>query len=48
MKYKNRKNGGKYNQLLGTSREVADKVESEWFYPDHRENKWARTYILVD
>lgn len=45
MKYKNRKNGGKYNQLLGTSREVADKVESEWFYPDHRENKWARTYI---
>ena len=45
MKYKNRKNGGKYNQSLGTSREVADKVESEWFYPDHRENKWARTYI---
>lgn len=45
MKYKNRKNSGKYNQLLGTSREVADKVESEWFYPDHRENKWARTYI---
>lgn len=45
MKYKNRKSGGKYNQLLGTSREVADKIESEWFYPDHRENKWAKTFI---
>lgn len=45
MKYKNRKPGGKYNQSLGTSREVADKIESEWFYPDHRENKWAKTFI---
>lgn len=45
MKYKNRKAGGRYNQLLGTSREVADKVESDWFYPDYRENKWAKTYI---
>lgn len=45
MKYQNRKAGGRYNQLLGTSREVIDKVESDWFYPDYRENKWAKTYI---
>lgn len=45
MKYRNRKTGGTYNQELGTSREVIDKVSTEWFYPDHRENRWAKTYI---
>ena len=45
MKYRNRKTGGTYNQELGTSREVIDKITTEWFYPDHRENRWAKTYI---
>ena len=34
-----------YNNELGTSRAVKDKVTSDWFYPDHRENKWAQIYI---
>lgn len=38
MKYRFRKE-------LGTTRAVKDKIESDWFYPDHRENKWAQTYI---
>lgn len=46
MKYRNRRTvSSKYNQALGTSREVIDKVETEWFYPDHREKRWAKTYI---
>lgn len=46
MKYMNRKTPeSKYNQALGTSREVIDKIETEWFYPDYRENRWAKTYI---
>ncbi len=32
---------------LGTTRAVTDKIESDWFYPDHRENKWAQTYIYA-
>ncbi|MCH5155285.1 MAG: N-6 DNA methylase [Clostridiales bacterium] len=44
MKYHNRGNNG-YNKELGTSTAVRDKIESDWFYPDHRENKWAQTYI---
>lgn len=44
MKYRNRNADG-YNADLGTARGVKDKVLSDWFYPDHRENKWAQTYI---
>ena len=43
-KYRNRNAHG-YNADLGTARAVKDKVLSDWFYPDHRENKWAQTYI---
>ena len=32
---------------LGTTRAVKDKIESDWFYPDYRENKWAQTYIYA-
>ncbi|MBQ5153292.1 N-6 DNA methylase [Macrococcoides caseolyticum] len=34
----------KYYNQIDSSRGVQNKVE-EWFYPDHRENKWAREYI---
>lgn len=44
MKYRNRNADG-YNAKLGTARAVKDKVLSDWFYPNHRENKWAQTYI---
>lgn len=44
MKYRNRNALG-YNNELGTSRAVKDKVTSDWFFPDYRENKWAQTYI---
>ena len=44
MKYRNRGADG-YNADLGTARAVKDKITSDWFYPDHRENKWAQTYI---
>lgn len=44
MKYRNRNTDG-YNSELGTARAVKDKVLSDWFYPDHRENKWAQTFI---
>ncbi|WP_026886727.1 restriction endonuclease subunit M [Clostridium beijerinckii] len=35
----------RFRGKLDTSRGVKDKVESDWFYPDYRENKWAREYI---
>jgi len=35
----------KYRNQISKSRGVSDKMDSEWFYPDHRENKWAREYI---
>ena len=44
VKYCNRNSDG-YNSNLGTARGVADKIKSDWFYPDNRENKWAQTYI---
>lgn len=44
MKYRNQNSDG-YNADLGTARAVKDKVLSDWFYPNHRENKWAQTYI---
>lgn len=44
MKYRNRNADG-YNADLGTARAVKDKILSDWFYPDHRENKWAQIYI---
>ena len=44
MKYRNRNADG-YNSDLGTARDVKDKVQSDWFYPNNRENKWAQTYI---
>ena len=44
MKYRNRGEDG-FNTELGTARAVKDKVQSDWFYPDNRENKWAQTYI---
>ena len=34
----------KFKNKLDTSRAVEDKF-NEWFYPDNRENKWAREYI---
>lgn len=35
----------RFRSELGTARAVKDRIESDWFYPDHRENKWAQTYI---
>lgn len=35
----------RFRSKLGTSIDVIDKIESDWFYPDNRENKWAQTYI---
>ncbi|MCI8418798.1 MAG: N-6 DNA methylase [Lachnospiraceae bacterium] len=37
----------RFRSELGTTRAVKDKVESDWFYPDNRENKWAQTYIYA-
>ena len=37
----------RFRSELGTTRAVKDKVESDWFYPDHRENKWAQRYIYA-
>ena len=34
----------RFRNQLQSSRAVEDKM-SEWFFPDHRENKWAREYI---
>lgn len=35
----------RFRDELGSARAVKDKIESDWFYPDHRENKWAQTFI---
>ncbi|WP_227884326.1 HsdM family class I SAM-dependent methyltransferase, partial [Enterocloster citroniae] len=35
----------RFRSKLDTNRAVKDKVESDWFYPDNKENKWAREYI---
>lgn len=35
----------RFRNKLTKSRDVEDKVESDWFYPDHRENRWAQTFI---
>ena len=35
----------RFRHLLSNSRDVADKIQSDWFYPDHRENRWAQTFI---
>lgn len=37
----------RFRSELGTTRAVRDKIESDWFYPNHRENKWAQTYIYA-
>ena len=37
----------RFRDELGSARAVKDKIESDWFYPDHRENKWAQTYIYA-
>jgi len=37
----------RFRNELGSTRAVKDKIESDWFYPDHRENKWAQTYIYA-
>lgn len=37
----------RFRTELGSSRAVKDKIESDWFYPDYRENKWAQTYIYA-
>ncbi len=34
----------RFRDKLNTSRDVEDKM-SEWFMPDHRENRWAGKYI---
>ena len=35
----------RFRDQLSTNRNVKDKVESDWFYPDYRENKWAKEFI---
>lgn len=35
----------RFRNELGTTRLVQDKINSDWFYPNERENKWAQTYI---
>ena len=35
----------RFRNKLSSSRDVQDHINSDWFYPDHRENKWAQTYI---
>lgn len=35
----------RFRDELGNSRGVNDKVNSDWFYPANRENKWAQTFI---
>lgn len=35
----------RFRDKLSHSRDVKDKIESDWFYPDHRENRWAQTFI---
>lgn len=35
----------RFRDRISHSRDVKDKVESDWFYPDHRENRWAQTFI---
>lgn len=37
----------RFRKQLGTTRAVRDKIESDWFYPDHRESKWAQTFIYA-
>lgn len=37
----------RFRNELGTTRAVKDKIESDWFYPPHRDNKWAQTYIYA-
>ena len=45
MKYMNQNSEHTYNKDLGTSRDVRTKIMTEWFYPDYRENRWAREFI---
>ncbi len=35
----------RFRDQISNSRDVKDKIESDWFYPDHRENRWAQTFI---
>ena len=35
----------RFRTKLAQSRDVDDKIKSDWFYPDNRENKWAQTFI---
>lgn len=35
----------RFRDKLSHSRDVIDKVESDWFYPDNRENRWAQSFI---
>jgi type I restriction enzyme M protein len=34
----------RFRKKIKSTRDIEDKF-SEWFYPDNRENRWARTYI---
>lgn len=36
----------RFRSELGSARAIKDKIE-DWFYPDHRENRWAQTYIYA-
>ena len=47
MKYITENMKYRFRQELGTSRAVKEKIESDWFYPDYHENKWAQTYIYA-
>jgi len=35
----------RFRSKLSQSRDVQDKIHSDWFYPDNRENRWAQTFI---
>lgn len=35
----------RFRDKLSHSRDVQDKINNDWFYPDNRENRWAQTFI---
>ena len=34
----------RFTNQIRITRDIEDKLQ-KWFYPDHRENRWAETYI---
>ena len=37
----------RFKDKINQNRDIEDKFHSEWFYPNHRENKWAKDYIYA-